>query len=664
MDTIEHLAALCKRIRFNILTSTTIAGSGHPTSCLSAVELMGTLYFGEILRQDLVHPHSPLNDRVIFSKGHAAPLLYSLYEAAGYLTHRQLVTLRSFASPLQGHPTPEFPFADTATGSLGQGLSNGVGLALGIRLMVNQGKIHMRREPTVWVLLGDSEMAEGQIWEAMETASHNNLNNLVAILDINRLGQSGETGHSWNVETYRKRAEAFGWRTITLNNGHNLEQVYRALKNANSLNTIHRQKPLIILAKTVKGKGVPFLEDRENWHGKPVPQNRLHEAIASLGEMDFNKKGTILAPDGAITTYNPKEQAILWRLEKIIDAGSTETHIVPAASKLDKTLPLATREAFGNALRELGGKHTTIVALDAEVGNSTYLEKFGTAYPDRYFQMFIDEENMVSCALGLAKAGFTPFVSTFAAFLTRAHDQIRMLQYSLRRIRKQKTPNESVPDITVNIVGSHAGVSIGQDGPSQMGLEDIAMMRSVPGATVLYPCDGVSAAKLTAQMVGQKGINYMRTTRQKTPNVYDTSTEFPIGKFKILRQSEKDVALIIAAGITLHEALKAYELLKKQRIPVAVVDLYCIAPLDADALYALAKSRRHVIVVEDHYEAGGMGEAVLTALTSNGRRLGVNTQFSHLCVRKTPRSGTPEELLRYEEIDAQAIVEAIQNAGP
>ncbi len=652
MDKTEELKELCKRIRFNILASTTEAGSGHPTSSLSAVELMATLFFGGFLRQDLLNPHSPLNDKVIFSKGHAAPLLYSLYEAAGVLSQAKLMTLRHFSSTLQGHPTPEFPYAEVATGSLGQGLSVGVGMALGIRLLITQGKLHMRREPTVWVLMGDSEMAEGQIWEAMEAASHYQLNNMVAVVDVNRLGQSGETGLSWHMASYAKRAEAFGWRTILLKNGHNIETVYKAFKQADSLNTVHRQKPLMIIAKTVKGKGVPFLEDKPDWHGKPVPLDRINEAVGTLGSIDFEVQGAISHPEGAIAQFDEKEQALLYRLEKVMAPVP-----VPSPDKPQNN-SYATREAFGDRLVTLGRENNKIVAIDAEVGNSTFLEKFGKAYPGRFFQMFIDEQNMASIALGLAKTGFVPYFSTFAAFLTRSFDQIRMMQYSLRRIRKSRKTSETEPDVSINIVGSHAGVSIGQDGPSQMGLEDIAMFRSIGRSTVLYPSDSVSAAYLTGEMAKRKGINYLRTTRAKTPVIYDTSEEFPIGKLKIVRQSKKDSAVIIAAGITLHEALKAHDVLKTHGVHARVVDLYSIKPIDTPSLYALARSIPHFIVAEDHYPAGGIGEAVLSALTGEGR-MPAGFRFTHLCVMKTPRSGTPEELLRYEEIDAQAIAEAV-----
>lgn len=650
MDSVEHLSELCRRIRYDILASTSAAGSGHPTSCLSAVELMASLFFGGYLRQDLLNPHSPLNDKVIFSKGHTAPLLYSLYEAAGVVSQKELMTLRAFSSRLQGHPVPEFPYAAVATGSLGQGLSVGVGMALGTRLLITQGRLHMRREPTVWVLLGDSEMAEGQVWEAMEIASHYKLNNLVAIVDINRLGQSGETELSWNIMEYRKRAEAFGWRTLTLPNGHNLEAVSRAFRQADSLNTIHRQKPLMILAKTVKGKGVPFLEDKENWHGKAVPASLLKDALRAIGTVNFHVRGSIASPEGAVASFNPREQAVLWRLEKAMSPVPAAP--VPAGTK---PAPLSTREAFGVALEQAGKENAMLVALDAEVGNSTFLNKFGRLFPERYFEMFIDEENMASAALGLAKTGYTPFLSTFAAFLSRCHDQIRMMQYSLRHLRRSRKTKETEPDISINIVGSHAGVSIGQDGPSQMGLEDIAMMRSVNGATVLYPCDSVSAAALTREMTKRKGINYLRTTRANTPVVYDTSETFPVGKFKILRQGKNEQATIIAAGITVHEALKAYEMLKARGIFATVVDLYSIQPVDAEGLKKLARATRHLLVVEDHYKAGGIGEAVLSALNS-GDSIPRSFQFSHLCVEKTPRSGTPAELLHYEGIDAPAIL--------
>lgn len=655
------LKILTKRIRYNIITSTTEAGTGHPTSSLSAVELTSVLFFGGFFKQGLTNYNNIVNDKFILSKGHAAPLLYSLYEAAGVLSHKEMLTLRKFSSPLQGHPTPQVPFVDVTTGSLGQGLSVGLGMALGIRLKMKELGLTPKQEPTVWVLMGDSEMAEGQVWEAMEIASYYNVNNLIGIVDINRLGQSGETDLAWDVETYKKRIETFGWHVIEIKNGHNIEEIQKAFTKANTLNTIRTQKPIMILARTVKGKGVPFLEDKQGWHGKAVPKERLQEALDAIGKFDEKIKGIIALPPKVDLEIQNKTNKILNRLSAVIDS---DTALLPASapSKLesphvsgnpsvratyDRKQLIATREAFGDALSDLGTSNNKVIALDAEVGNSTFTEALKKTNPTHFFQMFIDEENMVSVGLGISKMGYVPFISTFAAFFSRAFDQIRMAQYS---------------NPTLNIVGSHAGCSIGSDGASQMGLEDISMMRSIRNSTVLYPADGISTYRITQTISSRPGINYLRTTREKTPVLYEDNEQFPIGGCKIhevpnLKLKIKNFkleAVIIAAGITLHEALKAQKILEKKKIYTIVVDLYSIKPLDSKTLLELAKKTKHIIVVEDHYEAGGIGEAVLSALCVEP-----SAQFTHLCVRKEPRSGSPDELLNYEEIDAEAILQAV-----
>lgn len=691
MSETNTLRTLTRRIRCNIISSTTAAGSGHPTSSLSTTDLTTVLFFGGFLKQDITDFQNPLNDKFILSKGHAAPLLYSIYEAAGVVSQAELLTLRKFDSHLQGHPTPEVPFVDVTTGSLGQGLSIGLGMALGIRLKIKELRLPVRQEPTVWVLLGDSEMAEGQVWEAMEIASYYNVNNLIGIVDINRLGQSGETDLGWDIETYKKRIETFGWNVLEIKNGHNIEEIKKVFTKVAALNTIHTQKPTMILARTVKGKGVPFLEDKPGWHGKAVPKDRLQEALKAIGPYDKKVKG-IIAPARVVNLETQKKTTqVLNKLSNFIGDKDSESsqNVIPAQAgiqtmisntkmnylRLDPCLrrddtQVATREAFGDALADLGKNNPQVVALDAEVGNSTYTERLKESNPNHFFQMFIDEENMVSVGLGLSKMGYIPYISTFAAFLTRAYDQIRMSQYSRP---------------TLNIVGSHAGCSIGQDGASQMALEDIAMMRSLRESTVLYPADAVSAYKLTQEMTSRKGINYLRTTREKTPILYKNDEQFPIGGCKVhychsreggnpvknhnskkvnnsldplLRGDDtKLTALIISAGITLHEALKAQKILEKKKIYTTVVDLYSIKPLDTKTIQKLAEQVKQVIVVEDHYEAGGIGEAVMHALST----LHVaRYTFTHLCVRKEPRSGTPEELLRYEEIDAEAIVKSIK----
>lgn len=643
MSALSMLTTLAKRIRHNIIASTTMAGSGHPTSSLSAVELTTVLFFGGFFKQNTTNFQNIINDRFILSKGHAAPLLYSIYEAAGVLSQAELMTLRKFDSHLQGHPTPEIPFVDVTTGSLGQGLSVGLGMALGIRLKIKELQLQLKREPTVWVLLGDSEMAEGQVWEAMEIASYYNVNNLIGIVDVNRLGQSGETDLGWNIEIYKKRIETFGWHVLEIKNGHNLEEIKKIFTKANTLNTIHTQKPIMILARTVKGKGVPFLEDKPGWHGKAVPKDRLTEAQKAIGPYNKEIKGVIASAPLFDTETQNKTAHILNKLDNFIGgAGIEDTKIltkeIASNRNYEGDIPVATREAFGDALADLGKSKTKVVALDAEVGNSTYTERLKETNPTHFFQLFIDEENMVSVGLGLSKIGYIPYISTFAAFLTRAFDQIRMAQYSKP---------------TLNIVGSHAGCSIGQDGVSQMALEDIAMMRSIRESTVLYPSDAISTYKLTHEMAKHSGINYLRTTREKMPILYENDEQFPIGGCKVHSlKNKKSNVLIIAAGITLHEALNAQKMLEKKKIYTTVVDLYSIKPLDAKTIQQLAKFAKKIVVVEDHYEAGGIGEAVRNVINNI-------SEFTHLCVRKEPRSGTPKELLRYEEIDTEAIVETI-----
>jgi len=600
-------------LRFAILSSTTAASSGHPTSSLSAVELAAVLFFAGFFKYDLKNPKNIFNDRIIFSKGHAAPLLYALYYVAGILTYQEILNLRKFDSVLEGHPTPRFPFIDVATGSLGQGLSLGIGIALGLRLKI-------KKQPNVFVFLGDSEVAEGQIWEAAEIASYYKINNLIGILDMNRLGQSTETMTGWDEKTYRARFSSFGWRIINIDDGHNLEKIYRAFKIIKEKPT---NKPTIIIAKTIKGKGVSFLEDKVGWHGKALSPDLLDKALKEIGDVNKNIRGKI----------NPPQASQLIEMRR----SSTKTFYFPPYALHDL---VATREAYGQTLLILAEKVVNLIVLDAEVFNSEYEEEFSKKYPHRFFQMFIAEQNLISTALGLAKTGFIPFSATFAAFLTRAFDQLRMSQYSLT--------NE-----TFIIVGSHAGVSIGQDGPSQMGLEDLSMARSILPSIVFYPCDAVSTCKIMQIMIQNKGFFYLRTTRGKTPVIYPNNEKFKIGGLKILKQSRKDRAVVIAAGITLHEALKAYEKLKKKGINIAVVDLYCVKPIDADALKKLAKRVRQFIVVEDHYPCGGIGEAVKAVLSNE------KVVVHHLAVNKIPRSGSPAELLRFEEIDDQAIMKKV-----
>lgn len=608
----KTLTNLAKKIRYDILTSTTKAASGHPTSSMSACELMTTLFFGEFLKQDITKPQDIYNDRIVFSKGHASPLLYALYETAGGITYDELMTLRQFGSPIEGHPTPRFKYADIASGSLGQGLSVGAGMALGLK------KRFQSKPPAVYVLMGDSEFTEGQIWEALEIASYYNLSNLVGILDVNRLGQRGETPLGWDIKTYEKRIASFDWNTIILEDGHDIESVWTAYEGTQELMK-KSSKPTMIIAKTIKGKGVSFLENKDGWHGKALPEDMLKTALQELGDVDTMIKGTISLPR---------------RSETLIEISKKQSF--DTAIPFDTTEKIATREAYGYALQKLGEDHH-VVALDAETSNSTFAEALAKKYPDQFLEMFIAEQNMVSLALGLSKINFIPFVSTFAAFLTRAFDQIRMAQYS---------------EGSFNIIGSHAGVSIGQDGSSQMGLEDIAMMRSILKSVVLYPSDGVSAYKLALALYKCQGIGYLRLTREKTPVLYKPDEEFVIGGSRVVKQSNDDKAVVITAGITLHEALKAYHTLQNKGIDIAVIDAYSVKPLDEKTIQSHARRTKQVIVVEDHYPAGGLGEAVMNCLKHEK-----DIEIKHLAVSEIPCSGTPQELLKFAKIDADAITD-------
>ncbi len=599
----NNLKEISRVVRYYILASTTLAGSGHPTTCLSAVELMVSLLFGGFFHFDADNPDNPNNDRLIFSKGHAAPLLYSLWTVAGKLTEKDLLTLRKFGSPLEGHPVRAFPYSEAATGSLGQGLSIGVGMAI-------NGKYLDRLPYKVFVLLGDSEMAEGSVWEAIQLAAYYKLNNLIGIIDVNRLGQRGETMYGWDLSAYAKRISAFGWKTICIN-GHDFDEIFRAYEEA-----LKSEIPVMIIARTIKGKGISFLEDKEGRHGVPLNEDEYKKAIKELGEIKF-VKGLIDKPK------NLKPEIESLKIEDFKKSYSMGEMI-------------ATRRAYGEALAKIFPEFPDIVALDAEVSNSTYSEIFKKYYPQRFFECFVAEQNMVGMAVGLALRGKIPFVSTFAAFLTRAFDHIRMAQYS---------------DVNIKFVGSHAGVSIGQDGPSQMGLEDIAMMRSILNSVVLYPSDAVSTEKLVKQAAKYKGIVYIRTTRSAAPVIYSYDEEFPIGGSKVIRKSEKDLFTVVGAGITLHEALKASEELKNRGIFIRVIDLYSVKPLDVETLKNALSETKAIITVEDHYPAGGIGEAVKS-------EVGSERIYSFACI-KTPKSGTPEELLDYEGISSKALVNKI-----
>ncbi len=603
MNKLEQLAKL---IRYYILTSTTVAGSGHPTSSLSATDLMTVLMFGGYFKSFLNKSSHPNNDRLIFSKGHAAPLLYSLYAAAGKVSEKQLKTLRKFSSPLEGHPTKKFLYTEVATGSLGQGLSVGVGMAINAKYLD-------KLSYTTYVLLGDSEMAEGSNWEALQIASYYKLNNLVGIIDVNRLGQRGQTMLGHKVQDYAAKCKSFGWETVMID-GHNLKEIGQAFKHVGK-----NKKPLMIIAKTLKGKGVSFLEDQEGWHGKVLNNKELKSALAELGKVDKKLRGQIKSPKD----LKPK---------KLIKRPKIE---------LDKSYsqPLSTRKAYGHALVELAPYYPEMVVLDAEVSNSTYAEMFKQKYPKRFFEMFIAEQNMVGVAVGLSARGKIPFVSTFASFFTRAYDQIRVSQYS---------------QANVNFVGSHVGVSIGEDGATQMGLEDMAIFRCILGSTVLYAADHVAEEKLVEQMIKQPGICYMRTTRMDTAPLYQPSEKFKIGGSKVLRQSKKDKITVVAAGVTLYETLQAYEQLKAEGISIRVIDLYSVKPIDKQILKKAVKETKALITVEDHFAEGGLGEAVMSALADKSARI-----YS-LAVRKMPKSGQPQQLLNYENISSQAIIRQVK----
>jgi transketolase len=559
----KKLTKLAQLIRYFILVSTTEAGSGHPTSSLSAVELMTALKFGGSFRANLDSPEHPNNDRLIFSKGHASPLFYSLYGAAGKISEDELKKLRKFGSRLEGHPTLAFPYTEAATGSLGQGLAVGVGMALNAKYI---DKLPYR----TYVLMGDSEMAEGSVWEAIQSAAYYKLDNLVGIIDVNRLGQRGQTMYGHDVKAYQQRISAFGWETIVVD-GHSFVEIASAYEKMLTV----KDKPVMIIARTIKGKGVSFIEDKDGWHGKALNKEELALALKELGEPDKLSRGVVAHPMEVkpVSVEAKKDGNISYPKDKAV----------------------ATRRAYGNALVRIFPEFPNVVVLDGETSNSTFAEIFKKAHPERFFEMFIAEQNMAGVALGLSRRGKIPFCSTFAAFWTRAFDQIRMGQYS---------------NANIKFVGSHAGASIGEDGSSQMGLEDIAMFRSVSGSVVLYPSDAVSCEKLVAESAKHSGIVYIRTTRKDTAILYEGNESFPMGGSKVLRQSEKDALTIIGAGVTLHEALAAHEELKKEGIAARVVDLYSVKPIDEETIKKAAKETKGIIVVEDHYAEGGLCDAV------------------------------------------------------
>ena len=639
---IGDLQKIASLLRYYILLSTTKSGSGHLTSSLSPVELMAVLFF-KYFRADLNNFDNPANDRLIFSKGHASPLFYSLYKVTGVITENEIKKFRNFKSNLEGHPTKRFKYTEVPTGSLGQGLSAGVGIAI-------NGKYLDKANYKTFVLLGDGETAEGEIWEAFAIASHYKLNNLVAIIDVNRLGQSGETMLGYDVKKYEERIKSFGWRTYVINDGNNLQEVDKAFSFI--LSEIDKgDSPCAIIAKTVKGKGVSFMENKEGWHGKVLTDEQFKKAVLDLGNIDKNIVGKVVKPeeqDSSLSEkskrYEPGEvvdgvQIIDGIGHRTSDVRKLTTHYSPITSHYRVGEMVSTRKAYGEALVSLGGVYKDVVVLDGDMKNSTFVEDFAKEFPDKYFEMFIAEQNMVSCAMGLATRNKVPFVSTFAAFLTRAYDQIRMAELSGEHMV---------------ICGSHSGVSIGGDGPSQMGLTDLAMFRSLINTCVLYPSDAVSTQKSVELSYLQKGIVYIRTTRPDTPVIYKKDEVFEIGKSKTLKESKNDKATVIAAGITVIESLKAYEELKKGEIDIRIIDAYSIKPLDENTIKKAARETGIIITVEDHSLIGGLGDAVLEAIA--GERI----RFKKLGVSKTPRSGKPEELFDYEDISFSAIVKTIK----
>ena len=605
VQTLDDLYDLAAQLRVDSIRASTAAGSGHPTSSMSAADLMAVL-LARHFRYDWERPGDPANDHLIFSKGHASPLLYSMFKAAGVVSDEELISgYRRFGSPLQGHPTPRLPWVDVATGSLGQGLPDGVGVALAGRYL---DELPYR----VWVLCGDSEMAEGSMWEAFDKAAYYRLANLTAIVDVNRLGQRGPTELGWDLDAYARRIEGFGCRAIPID-GHDLGEIEKAFAQA-----ADADRPTVILARTRKGRGFSEIEDREGWHGRPLPAEMAERAVVELGgERHVTVRGP--RPAGGSPRTRPSAEVILPRYAM----GAK----------------VATRKAFGESLAAVGAR-SDVVALDGEVDNSTHAEEFAKAYPERYFEMFIAEQQLVAAAVGLSVRGYVPFAATFAAFFTRAYDFVRMA---------------GISEVNIRLCGSHAGVEIGADGPSQMALEDLAMMRAVHGSTVLYPSDATSTAGLVREMAERTGVVYMRTTRGAYPVLYGPDEAFPIGGAKVVRSSSDDQVTLVGAGVTLHNCLAAADQLGRDGIAARVLDLYSVKPIDTETLVtAAAATGDRLVVVEDHYPAGGIGSAVLEALNDAGHP----ARIVHLAVRGLPGSGTPAELMDAAGISTGHVVQA------
>ena len=605
---LEQVRELAAQLRVDSIRSSTAAGSGHPTSSLSAADLLAVL-MSRHLRYDWDDPDAPGNDHLIFSKGHASPLLYSVFRAAGVVSEQELLEgYRRFGQRLEGHPTPVLPWVDVATGSLGQGLPDGVGIAL--------AGAKLEKAPyRVWVLAGDSELAEGSMWEALATASHYGLTKLVTIVDVNRLGQRGETALGWDMDAYAARVEAFGAEAVVVD-GHDVEAIDAALARADE----DLERPLVILARTVKGKGIPGVEDEEDWHGKPMPEERAEEAIDALGGVR------------SLQVRGPRPPEVERRSAS---RGQVELPTFDVGEEI------ATRKAYGPALAALADVDPRVVALDGEVSNSTGVADFVQAHPERFFEMFIAEQQMVAAATGLAARGYIAYASSFAAFLSRAADFVRMAPVSRADLR---------------LVGSHAGVEIGADGPSQMGLEDLALMAATQGSTVLYPSDATSTAALVAAMADLHGVSYLRTTRGGYPVLYGPEEEFPVGGSKTLRRSAHDAVTLIGAGVTLHEALGAADALAEEGVQARVIDAYSVKPIDAEGIRAaVAETGGRAVVAEDHHREGGLGAAVLAALAAEPL---ADLHLEHLAVDGVPGSGTTAELLDWAGIDAAHIARA------
>jgi transketolase len=610
-DTLNALHNKATQLRIESVRATSEAGSGHPSSCCSAADIVAALFFS-VMHYDPKNPKTPNSDRFVLSKGHAAPLLYAAWAEAGLFPKSDLLKLRTLSSDLEGHPTPRLSFVDMATGSLGQGLPVGIGIALNAKFV---DKLDHR----TYVLMGDGESVEGSVWEAAEVARHHGLDNLCAIVDVNRLGQSDPTMLQHDMEGYRSRWAGFGWQALVVD-GHDLSALLAAFDTAAGT----KGKPTVLLAKTFKGKGISFMENHPSWHGKPVPKGEeTQKAIDELTKQ--------LKPSSVSLSFTKPSAPV--------QGPSSISLLPPSPYKLGDAV--ATREAFGGALEALGAVNPLVVGLDADVKNSTYTDKFGKKFPNRFFENFIAEQNMLGAAAGLAACGKIPFVATFAAFFTRAYDFIRMAAISQSNIK---------------LVGTHVGVSIGEDGPSQMGLEDIAMMAAQPGIVVLYPSDATCTYRLVEAAVAHKGMVYLRAGRPKAPVIYGPEERFQIGGSKILRQSASDVLTIIAAGVTLFEALKAYDQLKTAGISVRVIDLYSIAPIDRTTLLDSARATQgRLLTVEDHYAHGGLGDAVLSAVGTEGMKV------HKLAVRTIPHSGKPDELVDHFGIGARSIVEAAKH---